>query len=145
MWRPYDPDRDKEAVENLHHAMEARIGRKMDLPDLSTEPIINAVVYEDGGAILHCMFIEAELEACILSEKALSAKRANEAITKFLLPAAQRYRLRIVRAFVPANLLLKENGKQGAVPRLLRKLGFTRENETVVQFFRWLVPQDEEV
>lgn len=143
MWRPFDPERDTAAVERLHHAMEARIGRKMDLPDLSTEPIINAVVYEEGGAILHCMFIEAEIEACILSEKPLSSKRAKQAIDKFLMPAAQRYSLRIVRAYVPANILLKKNGKEGAVPRLLRKLGFTRENETIAQFYRWLVPQEE--
>lgn len=143
MWRWYQKS-DEAAVVELHHAMERRLGRMMDLPDLSIEPIIAAVVYEAAGKIQHCMFIEAEIEAAILSEKPLSSKRAKHAIDNFLMPAAQKYSLRIVRAFVPANILLKKNGKEGAVPRLLRKLGFTRENESVVQFFRWLVPQDEE-
>lgn len=144
MWRPYNPDTDAEGVLALHRSMEKRLGRKMDLPDLSTEPIVNAVVFEENGVLLHCMFIEAEIEACILSEKPLSSKRANAAIEKFLLPAARSYKLRIVRAFVPNSVLLKKNGKEGAVPRLLRKLGFTRETEAVAQFYRWLVPQDEE-
>lgn len=143
MWRWYNPTKypgDVEAVAALHRAMELRLGRKMDLPDLSREPIFAAVVREADGVVTHCLFLEAEAEACALGEEPLTARDAQQAVNEFLLPAANKYGLRIVRAFVPAKLLLGKKQRPGPVPRLLNKLGFTKEDYSMVQFFRWLVP-----
>lgn len=140
-WRLYK-ESDQEAVLALHAKMEERIGRKMDLPDLLSEPVICAVVREEHGVIAHCIFLEAEVEACAIGEKPLSPMDLKEAVAQYLLPIAKHYKLRIVRAFVPATLLIgRRNGRPGPIPRILKKIGFKQENDTLVQFYRWLVDE----
>jgi hypothetical protein len=141
-WRWYNPSRypgDREAVIALHQRMELRVGRPIDLPELSEEPVIAAVVNEVDGQIKHCIFLEAEVEACAVGEEPLPAELVRQAIDEYLMPQVQAYKIRIVRAFVPAMLIAgKRADRLGAVPRLLQKLGFTREDSSMVQFFRWL-------
>lgn len=135
-WRFYE-ERDKEAVETIHAQMENRVGRKLDLPDLFEEPVIVAVVLEIDGVVTDCIFAEAEAEVCATSSTVLSPEKLQGAID-LMMPVLKGYRLQIARAFVPTRLLTQRKNRPAAIERLLNAIGFTKENESVTQFFKWL-------
>ena len=144
-WRYYDPQKyptDKEQVEALHAQMEERIGRKFDLPALDADPVIVSVVRVVNGQITNCVFLEAEVEAQALGETPIRSREMQAMVERFLMPEVRRYHIRLTRSFVPVNMLPGKKDRPGAVPRLLKKLGFTREGEQFAQFFWWLVPSD---
>lgn len=145
-WRYYDPEKypgDVQAVADLHREQELRLGQKMDQPDIGVAPVIVSVVREVEGRVTHCIFLEAEAEACALGSEPLTSEEAQEAVRDFLLPVAKKYKLRIVRSFMPEGLVSGKQGRLGPVARLLGKLGFTREDGHVVQFFKWIIPPAE--
>lgn len=140
-WRDYEP-RDKEAVEKLHHQMEARVGRKMDLPDLDAQPVLIAQVGVVDGAVTYCVYAEAEIEVCAAGCAPLSAKQMAPAV-KRLTEVAAGYNLRIARCFVPQSMLKPtKRGKkvrQSPLARTLKKLGFRREKKSrMTDWFKWL-------
>lgn len=143
-WRWYDPERhpgDPEAVSRLHHAMEKRLGCQLDQPDLGKAPVIAAIVREaKDGEITHCLFLEAEVEACLLAETPAPLAEMKRAVDEMLLPILAGYKIRLARSFAPtAALASRRNGKSTPVERILRRLGFTKEDASIQQFFRWLV------
>lgn len=135
-WRWFE-EKDREAVAAIHAQMENRIGRKLDLPDLLEEPVIVAVVCETDGVITDAIFAEAEAEICAASSTILSPEKLQGAID-LMTPVLKGYRLQIARAFVPTHLLQKRKARPAAIERLLNAIGFTKENESVTQFFKWL-------
>jgi len=138
VWRDYEPE-DEAAVRTLQFAMEERVGRKMDLPDLDREPVVVTQVGLTDGVITHCLYAEAELELCAAGIAPLSAEQMEPAV-KRMREVADLYKIRIVRCYVPEVMLTKsKRGRDSAIERMLKKLGFTRENESMRQFFRWLV------
>lgn len=140
VWRDYEPT-DKEAVEKLHHQMEARLGRQMDLPDLDAQPVLIAQVGLVDGVVTYCVYAEAEIEVCAAGCAPLSAKQMAPAV-KRLSEVAASYKLRIARCFVPQSMLKPtkrgKNKRPSPLARTLKKLGLAREKQTMVQFFRWL-------
>jgi len=138
-WRFYDHKRDREAVLRLHHQMEERVGRKLDLPDLGKgRPVIATVVRECNGELTHGMFLEVEAEACVIGGKPLprtEAKRAEE----LLLPVLKFYDIRIVRSFIPSKLLVpNQEGRPAPIGRLAKAMQFTDDSENMRHFFRWI-------
>lgn len=138
-WRDYEP-RDEAAVKALHAEMEAKIGRKLDLPDLDKQPVLVCQVGETNGVVTHGVFAEAEVEVCAIGINPLSAKEMKPAI-KRLTEVAQGYNLHIARCYVPVQLLEpNKRGRKSAISRMLGKIGFTEETGELKQFFKWLVP-----
>lgn len=135
-WRWLE-ERDSATVATLHAAMERRIGKKLQLPNLMERPIIAAIIGETDGAVTHCLYLEAEAEVCAASPEPLSAKQMAGAM-ELLMPTLQHYKIQIVRAYVPEVVLSGKRGRKGAVVRLLEAMGFTRENNSVAQFYRWI-------
>lgn len=139
-WRLYT-EADAEQVARHHAEQEQAIGRKMDLPDLYDRPILVALVREIDGKITNVVYVEAEAEVCGLGQGAIPAEEW-ESVTESLAELLSARGIRIVRAFVPEKFLsVTKNGKRkaGPVSRLLKRAGFTRESESMVQFFRWLI------
>lgn len=143
-WRDYEPS-DKEAVIQLHREMEARLGRKMDLPDLDLQPILIAQVGLVDGVVKYCVYLEAEVEACVAGCSPLSAKQLAPAVAR-LKAVADSYRIRIVRCFVPQSMLssrperewVEKPWRPTPLERTLKALGLKREDKSMAQFFRWL-------
>jgi len=154
---------DTEAVKDLHCAMERKVGRKLDLPDLMSEPVIASIVGETKDEITHAIFIEAQIECCSASANPLTAEDLKAAI-EMLMPVAQGYNIQIARCFVPTSVInnsktrwqlfmewlritfgmrVKPN-RPMPIERTLDAVGFTKENETVKQFYMWLLPRDSE-
>lgn len=142
-WRWFERARDAEAVAQLHAQMEQRIGTKLDLPVLDERPIIATVVGETDGVVSHCIFLEAEVEVCSASPNVLTAKDAQGAV-EMLMPVLDMYRIRIARAFIPSLMLEAKGKRKSPLARTMDKLGFTRENASVSQFFRWLATKEQE-
>lgn len=137
VWRPYEK-RDADRVRALHSQMEQKIGRSLDLPDLMERPVISAAVGETNGIVTHCLFAEAEAELCAASPAVLSPKDMQGAID-ILLPNLLYYKIRIARSFVPSEMMQQgKRGRKSAIARIMDRLGFTKENQTVAQFFKWL-------
>lgn len=136
-WRLYEP-RDEQAVKTLHARLETKVGRKLDLPDLMKEPVLAALVGETNGVVTHGIFLEAEAEVCVIGDNVLSPKSAREAET-YLLSVLERFKIRIVRAFVPTEMVEPKDKKKPALLRVLEGMGFRREESSLVsQFYRWV-------
>lgn len=127
---------DAEAVVRLHLEQEARLGREFDLPNLLSEPVLAAVVGETDGVITHCVFLEAEVEACALANAPLPTHELDGAL-ELLTPVVQKYNIGMVRAFVPRGLVkVGQRGRKAPITRILEHAGFTQDNDSLVQFFR---------
>lgn len=136
-WRWYE-EKDKAAVQECYANLLKKIGKDWTLPDLMEEPVIAAVVGEIDGKVVTAIFAEAEVEVQIASSEILAANEIQGAMD-LLLPIVKGYRLNIARCFVPSEMLTPtKNKRPAAIERMLKKLGFTKENETVTQFFKWL-------
>lgn len=135
-WRRYKKA-DYAQVKALHEAMCIKVGEKWPFMDPAEEPIVDCIVLEEDGVITRFVALEAELEACHTGVGAVDLDQMNEAIEKFLVPTARAYKIQIVRSFVPSKLLEGKRNRESAIVRLLRKLGFQRENE-MTQFYRRL-------
>lgn len=117
--------------------MEERLGRKMDLPELSERPVIATAVREIDGKITHGIFLEVEAEACAIGPNPLPAFEAKQA-KNLLLPVLKYYDIRIVRSFVPSKMLVpRSRGRKAAIGKLLDAMDFT-EDQNMTQFFRWV-------
>lgn len=155
-WRWYDHARDAEQVKRLHAEMEARIGRRFDLPDFAPHkididgnqyetqrPILGVVVGETNGQVTHGLYGEAEVEMAAIGCSPLSARDARGA-EALLLPTFMAYDLRIARAFLPSTMLTPgKNGRPSPMARTLKSMGFTQENDVMKQWFRWLATEKE--
>jgi len=134
-------DEDKGERLALHAALEQRVGRKFDCPDLMERPVLAAVVGRVGGKIEHVIFVEAEAEVQSGSPNVLTAADLAEPIA-MLVPVLQSYKIRMTRAFVPTAMLKHgEHGRKAAIERTLNKIGFTKEKSSLLrQFYRWIPP-----
>jgi hypothetical protein len=132
-WAPYREE-DYPWVLSMHVEQERMLGRGMDLPDLNERPVISAYVGRVDGKIVACVFAEAEIEVCALAEKALP-KADIQNVAALLTKDAQRYQIRLARAFVPTQA-------PKAVKRILAAAGFTEVDESMTDFYRW-IPQRE--
>jgi hypothetical protein len=121
--------------------MEEKVGTKLDLPDLLSEPVLVALVGETDGVVTHGLFAEAEIEVCAIGSNPLPPSQMRDA-EAYILSVCDRFKIRMVRAFVPTSLVPNENSrKPGALERILKNMGFTRESESLVtQFYRWVKP-----
>lgn len=139
-WRLAEP-RDEAALRELHAEMERRLGAKLDLPNLFEEPVVACIVGETNGIVTHGVFGEAEVEICAIGVNPLAPREALEAET-YLLSLLDRFRIRMVRAFVPTPFLKRrKRGRKAPVERLLVAMGFRREQTRfVTQFYRWIRP-----
>lgn len=140
-WADYQPT-DRDAVLALHAEMEGKVGCKLDLPDLDKQPVLVCQVGRTNGVITHGVFIEAEVEACIIGPNPLPARELMAPMAR-LTDVARCYNLRVARCYVPAVMLERKNKRRSPLERTLRKIGFTREKRTFAQFFKWLVPKEE--
>lgn len=141
-WTDYHPS-DHAAVEELHREMEAKVGRKMDLPDLDSRPILIAMVGRTNGKITHCLFAEAEMEVCAAGTHPLAPEQIAPAVQR-ITEVGRFYGIRIVRCYVPAVMLESpRKGRKPAIERMLRRIGFTKEKKSMTQFFKWLVTAEE--
>lgn len=151
------------SVQKLHAEMENKVGRKLDLPDLMSEPVIACAVGEIGGKVTHAIFLEAQIECCSASPNPLPAEDLKAAM-ELLLPIAQGYKIQIARCFVPTVLIQKQRSRWDEfviwmrvtlglkvspdrpmpIERTLDAVGFTKENESIQQFYMWLEPQKRE-
>lgn len=138
--------KDIPALDAMHAEMERKVGRKMDRPDLLTEPVICTAVAEVNGVIVQGLFAEAEIEVCACSPHVLAVKEMLEGVA-LLEQAARKYKIRLVRCFVPENLVPAKSDRReweekqyrpSAIERQLKTFGFTREKPGLQQFFRWL-------
>lgn len=121
----------------LHKQMEERVGRTMDLPELDQRPVIATAVREVNGKITHGIFVEVEAEACAIGSNPLPAFEAKQA-ENLLLPVLKYYDIRIVRSFVPSQMLAAgKRGRKAPIGRLLESMQFT-EDQNMTQFFRWM-------
>jgi hypothetical protein len=145
IWRDAE-ERDLPALKEMHAEMERKIGKKMDCPNLLTEPVVHTVVAEVDGVIVQGLFAEAELEVCACAPHVLGAKEMEEGV-RMLEATAAKYKIRVVRCFVPQQLVPARSDRRewtdkpfrrSAIERMLLKLGFTREKPGFQQFFRWL-------
>jgi hypothetical protein len=135
----YATEEDMPALDALHILMQKRIGKKLDRPALMAEPVIGTVVAKVDGVIIQGLYAEAEIEVCACGPGVLSAKEMAEGAA-MLEKIAHQFNIRIVRSFVPQELLApKKNGKPSAIARVMKKLKMTREKPGYQQFFRWLV------
>lgn len=132
-WAPYTEE-DYLWVVALHVEQECRLGRQMDLPFLDRRPIISAYVGRKHGRIVACVFAEAEIEVCAMATVPLSSADVKEVAEK-LTEDAQRYELRIARAFVPKQAPC-------AIKRILGDAGLIESDDTMMNFYRW-IPQRE--
>jgi hypothetical protein len=123
----------------LHAELERRIGRRLECSELLEEPIIAAVVGRVDGVLRHVLFLEAEAELQSGAANVLAPAELAEPL-HMLTAAAQFYRLRVVRSFVPAAMMWPAKGsRKPAIARIFEKLGFTQEDpELLTQFYKWL-------
>lgn len=142
--------KDIPALDAMHAEMERKVGRKMDRPDLMTEPVICTAVAEVDGVVVQGLYAEAELEVCACSPHVLAKREMVEGV-KLLEQVAAKYGIRLVRCFVPENLVPgpsdsreweEKEYRPSAIERQLTKFGFTREKPGLQQFFRWLARKD---
>lgn len=148
-WRLYEP-KDSEAVLELHAQLEERVGRKLPLPNLMSDPVLVALVGEIDGKVTHGVFLELEAEVCAIGPNAMAPSEMPEAVA-YLESVLDRFKIRIVRAFVPRQMVATRNtavrgriiNKKPALKRLLEKLGFVQEDDSrISQFYRWIQPAD---
>ena len=140
-WRDYE-DSDFETVCLLHAKLEDRIGRSLDMPNLSERPTLIAMVYEnEHGIVTNVVYSEAEMEIAAAGEGGLSAEDFAPVKERFE-NVARYYGIRIARAFVPRSVLTKPNGKPSAIKRLLESpvVNFTEDTGEVAPFFYWVKP-----
>jgi len=122
----------------LHDELEKRAGRELDRPDLMREPVLAAVVGRVKGNIKHVIFIEAEAEVQASSANVLTPQELAVPVG-MLMEVIQAYRLRVVRAFVPTQMLKLRKGRKAAIARMLERIGFVQEDPTLIsQFHMWL-------
>lgn len=138
-WRLAE-ERDREAIQAMQAEMERKLGRKMDWPDPLQEPVVGTVVGEINGVVVQGLFAEAELEVCACAPHALAASEMQEGVD-MLAAIARQYKIRLVRCFVPHILLLKGTiTRPSAMERMLRKIGFSREDQSqFAAFTRWML------
>jgi len=125
-WRTYN-EADLPAVERLQTELQTRVRMPMHLPKLDERPILLALVYETDGVITNLAVLEAEAEIMLLGEQALAFAEWDEAAT-ILTQVCCAYRLRMVRAFVPALSLGGKTRRGSAIERILHYFGFVRED-----------------
>jgi len=125
-WRVY-AESDLPAIEALVKELETRIRMPMSLPKLNERPILKALVYETDGVITNLAVLEAEAEIMLLGEQALAFEEWDKAAT-ILTQVCRDYRLRMVRAFVPALSLEGKTRRGSAIERILHYFGFVRED-----------------
>ena len=135
VWAPYREE-DYLWVVALHVEQERMLGRQMDLPRLNERPVISAYVGRQDGKIVACVFMEAEVELCALASSPLAGADIQN-VAALLTQDAQRYQIRIARAFMPVQ-------SPPSVKRILTSIGFTESDETMTDFYRW-IPQAQEV
>lgn len=131
-WR-WMEEKDVDSVKALHGEMEARLGRKLDLPNLLERPVVASLVKEVDGRIVSMVFMEAELELCTATSTALSREDVAR-VDELFLPVAQMYGIRMVRAFVPKELL--QDGPR--FRRTMKAAKFTEDTDAMAPFFRWV-------
>jgi hypothetical protein len=138
---------DQPALDDMHQRMQKKLGKRMDRPDLFTEPVLITVVGEVNGVIVQGFFLEAVGEACAMAPHVLAVKELQEGVD-MLEACARSYQLRLIRSFVPAFMVPQKSDRReweekpyrpSALERMLTKIGFTREKPGYQQFFRWLV------
>lgn len=140
VWTWYD-ERDREERLLLHAELERRVGRTLECSELLEEPIIAAVVGRVDGVLKHVLFLEAEAELQSGAANVLAPKELEEPLA-MLTAAAQHYRIRIVRAFVPPAMVDGRLGERmKPLERILRRIGFDKEEPSLItQFYMW-IPQ----
>lgn len=130
----------------LHIEQELKLGREMDLPNLMEEPVITALVKLVDGKITNVVFSEAEIEVCGLGNKPIS-KSDVEIVSKLMIRDAQRYDIRIARAFVPKQALKERRkpwarkAKKPPIKRILDAAQMNEVGEEMVEFYRWIPKQ----
>lgn len=137
-WRLAVPE-DQLALDAMHKELEHKVGRRMDRPDLFMEPVLVCVVGEVEGKIVQGFYLEAEAESCACGISVLTSKEMADGVA-MLEAVARTYKIRLVRCFVPQQLV-PENplaSRPSAIQRVLEKFGFVRERPGYQQFFRWL-------
>jgi hypothetical protein len=133
-WAPYREE-DYLWIVALHVSQERMLGRTMDLPFLDRRPVISAYVGRQDGRIVTCVFMEAEVELSAMSSVPLASADV-ENVAAMLMRDAQRYQIRIARAFMPVQA-------SPAVKRILTAAGFTESNDTMTDFYRWIAQADD--
>lgn len=130
---------DRYAVEELRQRMQARLGREIDLPELSERPVLCSLVYERKGQITNAVFLEVECEVQALGDEPLP-RLAWDKAGKMLSEACALYDIRLVRAFVPNEALeSRRKGKLSPIEKILRYFSFTREDSArFTAFSRWM-------
>lgn len=117
--------------------MQERLGFPVEVPQLDTEPVLLSLVYEEVGVISHVAFVEAEAELQTLGDCPLPTEEWKGAEV-LLDEVCRRFKLRVVRAFVPEMALAvldKHPQKKSPVERMLNRFGFVREDHTQLTAF----------
>jgi hypothetical protein len=140
-WRDYDHDTDYEAVVILHKKMQERVGRDFDMPHPNQRPVLLCMVGETDGVITHVVYGEAEMEICAMGEDPMPAEELAPVVARFH-EVAQKFALRIARAFVPRSMIQKANGRPSAIARILKSNTeqFHQDSDALVPFFYWIPP-----
>jgi hypothetical protein len=99
-WRPYAPA-DREAVLRLKQEQDEALGKKMDLPDLASHPVlVSEVAVDELGEVVGAYFFESVPEFCMVSRSpevtAHMRRRAPETFQKL-----KACGFRVVRVEVP--------------------------------------------
>ena len=118
-FRRYEPT-DREAVAELHRETEAAAGRRLDLPELGSHPVLVAEVGERGGWPVAAFYIESTPEFCMVGrDAAVTAamiQRAPEVLSKL-----KQCGFRIVRLLVPKGIVETE---RATIREALEAVGF---------------------